>query len=138
LMYHTIGQRQGLGIGGVRGASEAPWFVVQKDLTRNRLIVTQGTDHPLLYTNHLIAQQAHWINGLPLNAAMAPSHNFICKAKNRYRQADQDCRVHILEDGTLDVLFAQPQRAITPGQSVVFYQDDLCLGGAVIESTDNL
>lgn len=143
LMYHTIGQRQGLGIGGVRGASEAPWFVIQKDLVRNVLVVTQGTDHPLLYTNHLIAQQAHWINGLPLiteplKTAMAPSPSFTCTAKNRYRQADQDCRVQVLADGTLDVLFEQPQRAITPGQSVVFYQNDICLGGAVIESTDNI
>ena len=152
LMYHTIGQRQGLGIGGVRGASEAPWFVIQKDLVRNVLVVTQGTDHPLLYTNHLIAQQAHWINGLPinreplnteplnaapLNTGIAPSHSFNCTAKNRYRQADQNCRVQVLTGGTLDVRFEQPQRAITPGQSVVFYQEDICLGGAVIESTDN-
>jgi tRNA-uridine 2-sulfurtransferase len=163
LMYHTIGQRQGLGIGGVRGASEAPWFVIHKDLVRNILVVTQGTDHPLLYTNHLMAQQAHWINGLPvnlkslnnvgslnidplnveplatkpLNVRLAPSHSFNCTAKNRYRQADQNCRVQVLADGTLDVRFELPQRAITPGQSVVFYQDDICLGGAVIESTDN-
>ncbi len=148
LMYHTIGQRQGLGIGGVRGASEAPWFVIQKDLVRNVLVVTQGTDHPLLHTNHLIAQQAHWINGLPLNAEplnkeplnikTAPSHSFSCTAKNRYRQADQNCCVHVLADGTLDVRFEHPQRAITPGQSVVFYQDNICLGGAVIETTDNV
>jgi tRNA-specific 2-thiouridylase len=131
LMYHTIGQRQGLGIGGVKGANEEPWFVVQKDLTRNVLVAVQGTDHPLLYTNHLIAQQAHWINGIP------PSSSFSCRAKTRYRQADQDCVVTQLADGTLDVSFDQPQRAITPGQSVVFYQDDVCLGGAVIESTDN-
>ncbi len=131
LMYHTIGQRQGLGIGGVKGANEEPWFVVQKDLTRNVLVVVQGTDHPLLYTNHLIAQQAHWINGAP------PSSSFTCRAKTRYRQPDQDCVVTQLADGTLDVSFEQPQRAVTPGQSVVFYQDDMCLGGAVIESTDN-
>ncbi len=138
LMYHTIGQRQGLGIGGVRGASEAPWFVVQKDLVRNLLIVTQGTDHPLLFTNHLIAQQAHWINGFPLNTETLPSHSINCTAKNRYRQHDQDCRVSALPGGKLEVSFTQPQRAITPGQSVVFYQGDICLGGAVIESTDNI
>jgi len=131
LMYHTIGQRQGLGIGGVKGANEEPWFVVQKDLTRNVLVVVQGTNHPLLYTNHLIAQQAHWINGAP------PSSTFTCTAKTRYRQPDQECAVTLLADGTLDVSFIQQQRAITPGQSVVFYNDDVCLGGAVIESTDN-
>ncbi|RYY76144.1 MAG: tRNA 2-thiouridine(34) synthase MnmA [Gammaproteobacteria bacterium] len=138
LMYHTIGQRQGLGIGGVKGANEEPWFVAQKDLARNVLVVVQGTDHPLLFTNHLIAQQAHWINPPPLNTSAAPSLSFKCTAKNRYRQEDQSCNVRVLEDGTLDVLFDQPQRAVTPGQSVVFYQDDICLGGAVIESTDNV
>lgn len=131
LMYHTIGQRQGLGIGGVKGANEEPWFVAQKDLTRNVLVVVQGTDHPLLYTNHLIAQQAHWINGTP------PLSTFTCTAKTRYRQPDQECVVTLIANGTLDVSFEQPQRAVTPGQSVVFYQDDICLGGAVIESTDN-
>lgn len=130
LMYHTIGQRQGLGIGGVKGANEEPWFVAQKDLTRNVLVVVQGTDHPLLYTNHLVAQQAHWING------NQPPY-FQCMAKTRYRQADQACEVRVMEDNSLDVLFAEPQRAITPGQSVVFYQGDVCLGGAVIQSTDN-
>jgi len=142
LMYHTIGQRQGLGIGGVKGANEEPWFVAQKDLARNVLVVVQGTDHPLLFTNHLIAQQAHWINGLPtagtLNPQETSSSSFRCTAKNRYRQEDQACRVTVLADGTLDVLFDAPQRAITPGQSVVFYQGDICLGGAVIESTDNI
>jgi tRNA-specific 2-thiouridylase len=143
LMYHTIGQRQGLGIGGVRGANEEPWFVAQKDLARNVLVVVQGTDHPLLFTNHLIAQQAHWINLPPLNpmslnSGEAPSLSFRCTAKNRYRQEDQACNVRILEDGNLDVLFDIPQRAITPGQSVVFYQKDICLGGAVIESTNNI
>jgi len=143
LMYHTIGQRQGLGIGGVKGANEEPWFVAQKDLARNVLVVVQGTDHPLLFTNHLIAQQAHWINPLPLNPTSlnngeTPSLSFRCTAKNRYRQEDQVCNVRVLKDGTLDALFDVPQRAITPGQSVVFYQDEICLGGAVIESTDNI
>jgi tRNA-specific 2-thiouridylase len=139
LMYHTIGQRQGLGIGGVKGGNEEPWFVSQKDLARNVLVVVQGTNHPLLFTNHLIAQQAHWINGHPpLNTQGMPSSTFTCTAKNRYRQDDQTCSVSVLANGTLDVHFDAPQRAITPGQSVVFYQDDVCLGGAVIESTDNV
>jgi tRNA-specific 2-thiouridylase len=138
LMYHTIGQRQGLGIGGVKGANEEPWFVAKKDLVRNVLMVVQGTHHPLLFTNHLIARQAHWINGAPLINASVPSTSFTCAAKNRYRQEDQACKVTMLADGTLDVLFAAPQRAITPGQSAVFYQGDVCLGGAVIESTDNV
>ncbi|GGY66758.1 tRNA-specific 2-thiouridylase MnmA [Cellvibrio zantedeschiae] len=153
LMYHTIGQRQGLGIGGVKGANEEPWFVAQKDLNRNVLVVVQGTNHPLLFTNHLVAQQAHWINGVPITNSSSPKgsfpdralksdkeplSSFSCTAKNRYRQEDQACTVTILADGKLDVLFNEPQRAITPGQSVVFYQDDVCLGGAVIESTDNV
>lgn len=131
LMYHTIGQRQGLGIGGVKGASEAPWFVVEKDLDRNVLVVAQGTDHPSLYHNRLYAGQVHWIND-------APTDSFHCNAKVRYRQADQACEVNLAEDGKLVVVFDEPQRAITPGQSVVFYQDDICLGGAVIEMTNNI
>ncbi len=138
LMYHTIGQRQGLGIGGVKGANEEPWFVAQKDLVRNVLVVVQGTNHPLLFTNHLIAQQAHWINGTPLNSDGKPQSSFRCTAKNRYRQDDQSCVVTLLDNGQLDVAFDEPQRAVTPGQSVVFYQDDVCLGGAVIEATDNI
>lgn len=130
LMYHTIGQRQGLGIGGVKGAGEAPWFVVEKDLERNVLVVAQGTDHPSLYHNRLYAGQVHWIN-------TAPTGTFRCNAKVRYRQADQACEVNLADDGKLVVIFDEPQRAITPGQSVVFYQDDICLGGAVIEMTDN-
>lgn len=131
LMYHTIGQRQGLGIGGVKGAGEAPWFVVDKNLERNVLIVAQGTDHPSLYKNRLTAGQVHWINDAPTSA-------FSCTAKVRYRQADQTCRVEPSLDGKLTVIFDEPQRAITPGQSVVFYQGDCCLGGAVIEAADNI
>jgi tRNA-uridine 2-sulfurtransferase len=131
LMYHTLGQRQGLGIGGVKGGNEEPWFVAQKDLQHNILIVVQGTDHPLLFTNQLNAGHVHWING-------ETRSEFKCRAKTRYRQPDQDCLVKILGNGQLDVVFNQPQRAVTPGQSVVFYQDDICLGGAVIESTSNI
>ncbi|AMX02532.1 tRNA 2-thiouridine(34) synthase MnmA [Microbulbifer thermotolerans] len=127
LMYHTIGQRQGLGIGGVRGAGDAPWYVVGKDLGRNVLIVAQGAHHPLLYATGLEASLAHWING------SAPASEFRCKAKTRYRQPDQDCTVRLRADGGLIVVFDEPQRAITPGQSLVLYDGDICLGGAVIE-----
>jgi tRNA-specific 2-thiouridylase len=125
LMYYTIGQRQGLGIGGVAGASEAPWFVAQKDLERNVLIAVQG-EHPLLYNNGLEASQIHWING------EAPAPVFRCNAKTRYRQADQACEVTVDGD-RMKIDFDEPQRAITPGQSVVLYDGDVCLGGAVIE-----
>jgi|SRR5690554_57619 len=131
LMYHTIGQRQGLGIGGVKGAPDEPWFVIAKDLHNNQLLVAQGSDHPLLYTNFLTAGQAHWINGAP------DSNTLRATAKTRYRQPDQACEVTLLPDQQLAVKFDQPQRAVTPGQSVVFYQDDICLGGAVIENTEN-
>ena len=127
LMYHTIGQRQGLGIGGVKGAGEQPWYVVGKDLERNVLLVAQGAHHPLLYATGLEATQTHWIN------SAAPADEFRCKAKTRYRQPDQDCTVRVLENGDLRVEFDEPQRAITPGQSLVLYDGEICLGGAVIE-----
>ncbi|MDO3388760.1 tRNA 2-thiouridine(34) synthase MnmA [Gilvimarinus sp. SDUM040013] len=130
LMYHTIGQRQGLGIGGVKGASDDPWFVVGKDLERNVLLVAQGTENPLLYTNFLHATQPHWINQVPAHKTLR------CTAKTRYRQADQACTVAVGDDN-LDVVFDEPQRAVTPGQSVVFYNGDVCLGGAVIEYAGN-
>ncbi|WP_444908097.1 tRNA 2-thiouridine(34) synthase MnmA [Microbulbifer sp. SSSA008] len=127
LMYHTIGQRQGLGIGGVKGAGEQPWYVVGKNLERNVLIVAQGAHHPLLYATGLEATQTHWINGA------APGKTFRCQAKTRYRQPDQDCTVHLQGNGDLVVEFDEPQRAITPGQSLVLYDGETCLGGAVIE-----
>ncbi|MEX1197118.1 MAG: tRNA 2-thiouridine(34) synthase MnmA [Pseudohongiellaceae bacterium] len=126
LMYHTYGQRQGLGIGGLPHHSEAPWYVVDKDLDRNVLVVAQGNDHPRLYSQGLRASQMNWING-------APSMPLQCTAKIRYRQPDQACTVHDAGAGRLEVTFDQPQRAVTPGQVIVFYQDDICLGGAVIE-----
>lgn len=125
LMYHTIGQRQGLGIGGVKGANEEPWYVAGKDLDRNVLIVVQGGQHPLLMCDALRLGAIHWINGeppLPLE----------CQAKTRYRQPDQQCRV-VATAGGYRVEFSSPQRAVTPGQSAVFYQGDICLGGGVIE-----
>lgn len=140
LMYHTIGQRQGLGIGGVKGASDAPWFVVGKDLERNVLVVAQGTEHPLLYTEALNGQQMHWINEVVPDSAVKSNgvSTLRCSAKTRYRQPDQACRVTLLDDGKIKVVFDEPQRAVTPGQSVVFYDDDLCLGGAIIESAYNI
>ncbi len=128
LMYHTIGQRQGLHIGGVKGGSEEPWYVAVKDLENNQLIVVQGKNHPLLFSPELEASQCHWINGA------APSQEFRCMAKTRYRQADQACLVKVNSSAdTLEVIFDEPQRAVTPGQSVVFYEKDMCLGGAVID-----
>lgn len=131
LMYYTIGQRQGLGIGGVKNASEEPWFVVEKEITRNVLIVAQGTHHPRLYKQALISSDIHWIN------KSAPALPYQCTAKTRYRQADQPCTIEKIDDG-YRVIFDSPQRAITPGQSVVFYHDDICLGGGVIEAAFNL
>ncbi len=126
LMYHTIGQRQGLGIGGVRGAGDAPWYVAAKDLDRNVLQITQGSDHPSLYKQALRTGPVHWISEQPTLPLQ-------CYAKTRYRQADQACRLELNADLTLTVVFEEAQRAITPGQSVVFYDGELCLGGAVIE-----
>ena len=127
LMFYTLGQRQGLGIGGVKDASDEPWFSLQKDLENNTLIVGQGVEHPLLYTNHLLASKMHWINGEPND------DNLKCYAKTRYRQPDQLCNLTLDNAGNCHVLFEQPQRAVTPGQSVVFYQNDHCLGGGVID-----
>jgi len=133
LMYYTIGQRQGLGIGGVAGAKDEPWYVVKKDLERNKLIVAQG-NHDLLYTDSLIADRMHW---LVAKNTLSTSNSFICTAKTRYRQQDQECEVFIENDYQVRVEFVESQRAVTPGQFVVFYQDDLCLGGAVIHSRFN-
>lgn len=131
LMYYTIGQRQGLGIGGLRDADERPWFVADKDLDNNRLIVVQGGEHPLLYKQGLLAIDLHWTTDIP------PSLPMSCMAKTRYRQPDQACVVEKHNNG-LRVVFDKPQRAITPGQSVVFYNDDICLGGGIITEGFNL
>ena len=130
LMFYTLGQRQGLGIGGVKNrTSDEPWYSLQKDLDNNILIVGQGGNHPPLFTDKLRAENLNWINGLP-------EVPFSCVAKTRYRQPDQECLVTPTENGC-EVSFVKPQRAVTPGQSVVFYQGDHCLGGGVIESTWN-
>lgn len=140
LMYHTMGQRQGLGIGGVKNAPDAPWYVVDKDLERNQLVVVQGDQHPLLYHKTLSATSMHWINGEPSETVLR------CHAKIRYRQPDQACEVtikvvgseddsgRINDSGRIEVVFDEPQRAVTPGQSIVLYDGERCLGGAVIES----
>jgi tRNA-uridine 2-sulfurtransferase len=127
LSRYTLGQRQGLGVGGVAGASEAPWYVAGKDRRRNVLVVVQGHDHPLLLRSGLTATRAHWVAGHP------PPLPLDCTARLRHRQPDQPCRVEQAPGGRLRVRFATPQRAITPGQFVVFYAGDLCLGGATIE-----
>jgi len=129
LMYYTLGQRQGLHIGGQAGAAESPWYVCGKDLNRNVLKVVQGHDHSALMSAGLIAGQLEWVSGQP------PAARFNCKAKVRYRQSDQNCEVHLRGDGQVEVQFAEPQRAVTPGQYVVFYIEDECLGGGVIEQT---
>lgn len=126
LMYHTIGQRQGLGIGGVHGAGDQPWYVVEKDLERNVLVVAQGTEHPRLYARALRLNQLHWISEVP-------ELPLRCSAKTRYRQPDQACLLTPLDGGGYRVEFSEPQRAITPGQSAVFYRGEECLGGGVIE-----
>ncbi|HEX4938467.1 MAG TPA: aminomethyltransferase beta-barrel domain-containing protein, partial [Candidatus Kapabacteria bacterium] len=130
LMYYTMGQRQGIGIGGVAHKGEAPWYVLGKNLETNELIVGQGTDHPWLFTSRLSTSDVNWVTG-------EPALPMRCRAKTRYRQPDQDCTVFARDNGNYEVIFDQPQRAVTPGQSVVFYVDDVCLGGGVIEHAWN-
>ncbi|MEM9256629.1 MAG: tRNA 2-thiouridine(34) synthase MnmA [Pseudomonadota bacterium] len=127
LMYHTIGQRQGLGIGGMANRGEQPWYVVGKDLTENHLLVAQGNDHPALFKHALRVADVFWIAG------ERPQLPYACSAKIRYRQADQTCRLSALAGGGYRVEFQRPQRAVTPGQSVVFYSGERCLGGGIIE-----
>ena len=129
LMYYTLGQRQGLGIGGRKDSTGEPWFVAGKDMQNKVLFVVQG-DHPWLHSQNLTAQQVSWVAGQP------PKFPFHAKAKTRYRQADQPCEVTQGDNGDVYVNFIQPQRAVTPGQSVVFYQGDNCLGGGIITQTD--
>ncbi len=128
LMYHTLGQRKGLGIGGMADSGGDPWYVAAKELETNRLVIVQG-DHPLLYSEALEASNLHWI------ADKEPGFPLRCTAKTRYRQPDQACTIHPCADGRLRVEFEQPQRAVTPGQSVVFYTGEICLGGGTIEKT---
>ncbi|WP_434353952.1 tRNA 2-thiouridine(34) synthase MnmA [Psychrobacter sp. HD31] len=135
LMYYTLGQRGGIGIGGVKNRPEEPWFVLAKDLNKNRLIVGQGHEHKMLMSNELTAYKLDWVE------CTAPPQLFSkqglkCMAKTRYRQPDQECTVFATnDDGTqIKVVFDTAQRAVTPGQSVVFYIDEVCLGGGVIQT----
>lgn len=126
LMYYTIGQRQGLKLGGIKGAQELPWFVVGKDVATNTLMVAQGTDHPLLYSQALFCSSPTWL-GTPAKLPLS------CNIKTRYREQDIPAMLAQTGDNEYCVKFSKPIRAITPGQSVVFYIDDHCLGGAIIE-----
>ena len=130
LMFHTLGQRQGLGIGGVRGYADEPWYVLHKDLDANVLFVGQGHDHPWLMCNRLRATQLSWVTG------RHPREGTRLGAKVRYRQPDQPCQVLSISENEMLLAFDKPQRAVTPGQSVVLYDGDECLGGGIIEDMD--
>lgn len=127
LMFYTLGQRQGIGIGGLKQAGEEPWYVVDKDTATNTLIVAQGAKHPMLYAQGLICGPIHWLadytDHLPLT----------CYAKTRYRQPEQACVISPAQNGQHCVMFSSPQRSVTPGQYIVFYDKNQCLGGATIE-----
>jgi len=125
LMFYTVGQRQGLGVGGIKNHPDAPWFVVTKNLKTNDLIAVQGVDHPALFAKGLLASQINWI-GEP------PRLPGLYSAKVRYRATDAPCAIETDGDN-LHVMFDRPERAVTPGQSVVIYDGEICLGGAVIE-----
>jgi tRNA-specific 2-thiouridylase len=126
LMFYTIGQRQGLHIGGQKKALQAPWYVVSKNIDKNILVVTQGTNHPRLFAKTLFTDSLHWISGL---TPAFPLHAF---AKTRYRQQEQACIINQIEENQYRIDFIEAQRAITPGQSIVLYQNDICLGGGII------
>jgi tRNA-specific 2-thiouridylase len=128
LMYHTLGQRKGLLIGGMKEYGEEPWYVVEKDIERNVLIVGQGANHPRLYSTGLLANQLHWVD------RKGPQQPIKCSVKTRYRQQDIPCQITPNIDGSVLVEFDEPQKAVTPGQSAVFYQNEICLGGGIIEN----
>jgi tRNA-specific 2-thiouridylase len=132
LMFHTVGQRQGLGIGGSRDGDGDPWYVAAKDLQRNRLIVVQGHDHPALLADRLTALDLTWISGA------APHCNWVYTAKTRYRQKDAPCTLASTSNGRCVIEFAELQWAVTPGQSVVIYESQVCLGGGIIESGERM
>ena len=126
LSFYTIGQRQGLGIGGCKDSSGLPWFVASKDMANNILIVVQGHDHPLLLKPELSAMEMHWISGSPADTG----HDYA--AKTRYRQEDAACHIETMQNGNTHFSFAKAQWAVTPGQSVVAYDGAVCLGGGII------
>jgi len=129
LAFYTIGQRKGIGIGGVKGGGRDgdAWYVADKDMAKNELVVVSGRDHPLLQSKGLRAADLSWISG------SAPDASLAYTAKTRYRQADAPCRIVRVEDDFLELGFEQPQWAVTPGQSAVLYQGEICLGGGVIQ-----
>jgi tRNA-specific 2-thiouridylase len=130
LQYYTLGQRQGLGIGGLRGFSDEAWFVLHKDQQSDVLYAGQGHDHPWLFSKTLRAEQLSWVSG------SAPAEDANLSAKVRYRQNDQECIVRQISGQELVLEFSQPQRAVTAGQSVVLYDDLNCLGGGIISWAD--
>lgn len=128
LMYHTIGQRKGLGIGGIRNGTSAPWYVVDKDIKQNTLIVAQGYNNPYLMSKEMIVDQLHWYNLKLL------TKEIFCTVKTRYRQTDIPCIIIPTKDLTrITVKFMIPISSVTPGQSAVFYHGDICLGGGIIK-----
>ncbi|MEZ0231942.1 MAG: tRNA 2-thiouridine(34) synthase MnmA [Methylophilaceae bacterium] len=129
LMYYTLGQRQGLKIGGSRESNGEPWFVAAKDMERNVLVVVQGHEHPMLLNDGLVANQLHWIAG------HEPETHWVYAAKTRYRQPDAPCEIDRLDSESTDIRFGQRQWAITPGQSAVVYESQVCLGGGIITAT---
>ncbi len=131
LMYYTLGQRRGLQIGGRADSCEEPWYVVSKNMENNELIVAQG-EHEMLFSNSLLATDLNWIGEKPAGL----DKGLKCHAKIRYRQTDQECIVYILDDAKARVCFSKPQKAMAPGQFVVFYNKNRCLGGAVIDKIE--
>ena len=127
LMFYTIGQRQGLGIGGTRDGDGDAWYVAAKDMPNNRLIVVQGREHDALLSNTLNSADLNWISGEP------PHCNWVYNAKTRYRQKDAPCSINSINAGHCEITFAESQWAVTPGQSVVLYESRVCLGGGIIQ-----
>jgi len=132
LMFYTIGQRQGLGVGGSRDGAGEPWYVAAKDLRNNRLIAVQGHDHPALLADRVTALDLNWVSGMP------PHCNWVYTAKTRYRQKDAACTLVATGAERCIIEFAEPQWAVTPGQSVVLYESQVCLGGGIIESGERM
>ncbi|MEM0909779.1 MAG: tRNA 2-thiouridine(34) synthase MnmA [Pseudomonadota bacterium] len=128
LMFHTLGQRKGLHVGGQRDHGSEPWYTVAKDIKRNVLVIAQGSEHPALFSGGLIASQLHWVDRTP------PESPQKITVKTRYRQKDIFCSIRAINKDTVEVTFDQPQKAVTPGQSAVFYDGKVCLGGGIIDT----